>query len=62
MNTRFGGRQRPHFVIRRWITFDSGGALPKMAPPALTGPDQHDGCAASRDEADSAGRNEAGGE
>jgi hypothetical protein len=39
MNTRFGGRQRPHFNIVRWIGFDTGGgadALP--APkPALQG-------------------------
>jgi hypothetical protein len=39
MNTRFGGRQRPHFKVGRWIGFDTGGggdALP--APkPALEG-------------------------
>jgi hypothetical protein len=36
MNTRFGGRQRPHFNIVRWIGFDGAGALP--APkPALEG-------------------------
>ncbi|MGB9388823.1 MAG: hypothetical protein WCB70_02345 [Xanthobacteraceae bacterium] len=31
MNTRFGGRQRPHFVIVRWITL---GADEKAALPA----------------------------
>jgi hypothetical protein len=24
MNTHFGGRQRPHFIIKRWISFDGG--------------------------------------
>jgi hypothetical protein len=37
MNTRFGGRQRPHFLIKRWITL-GGGALPNTPAPALTGP------------------------
>jgi hypothetical protein len=32
MNTRFGGRQRPHFVVKRWVRF--GGD----AKPALPGP------------------------
>src|SRR5213076_1020510 len=39
MATRFGGRQRPHFNIVRWITFGDGGpalAQPNAAP-ALTG-------------------------
>jgi hypothetical protein len=36
MKTRFGGRQRPHFNVVRWIGFDGGDALP--APkPALEG-------------------------
>ena len=34
MNKRFGGRQRPHFLMKRWITF--GGGLPKAAAPALS--------------------------
>jgi len=34
MNTRFGGRQRPHFQIVRWIGFDGDGkALPASKPP-----------------------------
>jgi len=38
MNTRFGGRQRPHFNIVRWIRFDGdGNALPAATQPALTG-------------------------
>ncbi|PWT77741.1 MAG: hypothetical protein C5B58_16330 [Acidobacteria bacterium] len=36
MHTRFGGRQRPHFLIKRWVTF--GGGLPETATPAITGP------------------------
>jgi hypothetical protein len=34
MNTRFGGRQRPHCVVKRWVQF--GGekpALPAPEPP-----------------------------
>jgi hypothetical protein len=38
MKTRFGGRQRPHFVIKRWIALGGGGALPATDQPALTGP------------------------
>jgi hypothetical protein len=35
MNTRFGGRQRPHFQIKRWISFGPDGtALPAPAPAA----------------------------
>jgi hypothetical protein len=34
MNTRFGGRQRRHFLMKRWITF--GGGLPEAAAPALS--------------------------
>jgi hypothetical protein len=35
MNTKYGGRQRPHFNIVRWIGFDGGGdkALPASKPP-----------------------------
>jgi hypothetical protein len=36
MNTRFGGRKRPHFVIKRWVPLGGDSALP--AKPALTGP------------------------
>jgi hypothetical protein len=34
MNTGWGGRQRPHFKIVRWIGFDGGGdkALPEPKP------------------------------
>jgi hypothetical protein len=31
MNTRFGGRQRPHFVVQRWVQF--GGDKPALAAP-----------------------------
>jgi hypothetical protein len=38
MNTRFGGRQRPHFKIVRWVRLGGEGgeveALPPPAPPA----------------------------
>jgi hypothetical protein len=33
MPTRFGGRQRPHFEVRRWVCFGAGGE-----PLAVTGP------------------------
>jgi hypothetical protein len=36
MNTRFGGRQRPHFDIIKWITLDGGdNALPAPEQPKL---------------------------
>jgi hypothetical protein len=39
MSTRFGGRQRPHFDILKWVTFDGGGnVLPAPDQPKL--PDQ----------------------
>jgi hypothetical protein len=40
MKTRFGGRQRPHFVIKRWISFgpDGTAALPSASPPSLRAP------------------------
>ena len=40
MNTRFGGRQRPHFVIKRWISFgpDGTAALPSASPHSLQAP------------------------
>jgi hypothetical protein len=42
MNTRFGGRQRPHFIVKRWIALDGGGgggkALPTTAQQALEKP------------------------
>jgi hypothetical protein len=37
MNTRFGGRQRPHFNIVRWIGLEGEGALPTPKPLALEG-------------------------
>jgi len=34
MPTRYGGRQRPHFEIKRWITFGDGGTmLPAAGQP-----------------------------
>jgi hypothetical protein len=39
MNTRFGGRQRPHFEIVRWVSLDGGGAaLPAAGIPAIEAP------------------------
>jgi hypothetical protein len=39
MPTRWGGRQRPHLPVKRWITFGDGGkALPAPDTPKL--PDQ----------------------
>jgi hypothetical protein len=36
MKTRFGGRNRPHLEIKRWISFgDAGPALPQTAPLPL---------------------------
>jgi hypothetical protein len=37
MNTRFGGRQRPHFNIVRWIGLEGEGALSTPKPLALEG-------------------------
>jgi hypothetical protein len=37
MPTRFGGRQRPHFNIKRWVKLgDDGTALPAAETPLLT--------------------------
>jgi hypothetical protein len=34
MNTRFGGRQRPHFMIKRWVRLGGeGGEVEAIAPP-----------------------------
>jgi hypothetical protein len=39
MPTRYGGRQRPHFNIVRWVMLDGGGqALPAAELPAIAGP------------------------
>jgi hypothetical protein len=38
MSTRFGGRQRPHLPIKRWIKFGGGDALPAPDKPKLQGP------------------------
>jgi hypothetical protein len=36
MPTRYGGRQRPHFIVVKWITLDSGDkALPAPEQPKL---------------------------
>jgi hypothetical protein len=35
MNTRWGGRQRPHFIIKRWIAFEDQQVLPATPPKAL---------------------------
>ena len=38
MNTRFGGRQRPHFIIKRWVGLGEDGktqALPAPTSPTL---------------------------
>ena len=38
MNTAYGGRERPHFDIKRWITFGPGGGteLPATSTPVIT--------------------------
>jgi hypothetical protein len=39
MNTQFGGRQRPHFIVQRWVRL-GGGEQPALAapePPSLPG-------------------------
>jgi hypothetical protein len=39
MRTRFGGRQRPHFDIKRWVTLgEDGTALPAAETPLLPDP------------------------
>ena len=41
MNTRFGGRQRPHFNIVRWASFGAAQqVLPAPQSPALAPPDK----------------------
>lgn len=39
MRTRFGGRQRPHFKVMRWVRFGGEGAaaLPAPQTPLITG-------------------------
>jgi hypothetical protein len=32
MNTAYGGRERPHFIIKRWVNLDDSGNL--LSPPA----------------------------
>jgi hypothetical protein len=32
MNTKFGGRQRPHFLIKRWVDLDGGEEVALPAP------------------------------
>jgi hypothetical protein len=42
MNTRFGGRQRPHFIVVRWVRLGGGGGAiealpsPEPSPPTST--------------------------
>jgi len=40
MNTAYGGRERPHLDIKRWITFGPGGstALPAPNTPSIADP------------------------
>src|SRR5206468_11998745 len=40
MNTKFGGRQRPHFLIKRWIILggDGGEPVAQVVPPTLPSP------------------------
>ena len=41
MNTRYGGRQRPHFQVLRWVILGGGGGgqpLPATEQPALAAP------------------------
>jgi hypothetical protein len=38
MKTRFGGRQRPHLLIKRWIALGGGGTLALASTPALAPP------------------------
>jgi hypothetical protein len=33
MNTRFGGRQRPHFEVKRWVKLGGGGGAAEALPP-----------------------------
>jgi hypothetical protein len=40
MNTRFGGRQRPHFQIRRWIKHGGEGGQVEALPPSTPSPQQ----------------------
>jgi hypothetical protein len=41
MATRFGGRQRPHLAVKRWITFGDGDkVLPSPDAPKLQGPQE----------------------
>jgi hypothetical protein len=49
MNTQFGGRERPHLVIKDWIRLgESGtGALPAPDTPPLAQPDSASPTAAS---------------
>jgi hypothetical protein len=34
MNTRFGGRQRPHFDVKRWVNFGGEGGAQPVLPPS----------------------------
>src|SRR5262249_18031636 len=49
MNTRFGGRQRPHFIIHSWMNMAPEGsgqaALPSPEAPAQTVAIQREECA-----------------
>jgi hypothetical protein len=41
MNTRFGGRQRPHFVIKDWVRLGGeGGEMEALSPPTSPLPPQ----------------------
>jgi hypothetical protein len=38
MNTRFGGRQRPHFEVQRWVPLGDGGGGEPLAISGPSGP------------------------
>ena len=59
MQTRYGTRPRPHFVIKRWVGLSSDGALPPTEPLALSGPQTAD-LSTTRAATDNADKNSAG--
>jgi hypothetical protein len=59
MNTRFGGRQRPHFVIKRWVALGGDSAVSATESLALSGPQTAD-LSTTRAATDNADKNSAG--